>query len=86
VLRAANFLGPMPSKSNSAKPRASLARTGRGAGATAFAGSKLGPRSRRVVIMSRIVNLTQVTPQAVNAHLRYIARVGVGRDGQSMEP
>jgi type IV secretory pathway VirD2 relaxase len=35
---------------------------------------------------SRIVNLKHVTPQAVDAHLRYIAREGVGHDGQSPQP
>ena len=78
--------GGMPSRTLSTKPRASLARLGRGAAAAAFAGSKLGPYSRRVVIKSRIVNLKQVTPQAVDAHLRYIAREGVGHDGQPTQP
>jgi type IV secretory pathway VirD2 relaxase len=86
VLRAVNRDGPMPSRGSSAKPRASLARLGRGAAAAAFAGTKLGPNSRRVVIKSRIVNLRQVTPQAVAAHLRYIARDGVGHDGQPTQP
>ncbi len=82
VLRAANRVGPMPSRGGSTKARASLARLGRGAAAADFAGAKLGPYSRRVLIKSRIVNLSQVMPQAVAAHLRYIAREGVGRDGQ----
>ena len=51
-----------------------------------MAGSKLGPYSRRVVVKSRIVNLKHVTPQAVEAHLRYIAREGVGHDGHPTEP
>ena len=76
----------MPSRTSSTKPRPTLARLGRGAGAAAFAGSKLGPRSRRVVIKSRIVNLKRVTPQAVDAHLRYIVRAGVGHDGQPTQP
>jgi type IV secretory pathway VirD2 relaxase len=38
------------------------------------------------VIKSRIVNLKHVTPQAVDAHLRYIARAGVGYDGQPTQP
>ena len=86
VLRAVNRAGGMPLRTRSTKPRATLARLGRGAGAAAFAGSKLGPRSRRVVIKSRIVNLKRVTPQAVDAHLRYIARAGVGHDGQPTQP
>ena len=86
VLRGVNRAGGMPSRTSSTKPRPTLARLGRGAGAAAFAGSKLGPRSRRVVIKSRIVNLKRVTPQAVDAHLRYIARAGVGHDGQPTQP
>jgi len=82
VLRAANRVGGMPLRTTSTKPRTTLARLGRGAGAAAFAGARLGPRSRRVVIKSRIVNLKHVTPPAVDAHLRYIARAGVGHDGQ----
>src|SRR5271169_5220331 len=86
VLRGVNRAGGMPSRRPSTKPRPTLARLGRGAGAAAFAGSKLGPRSRRVVIKSRIINLKHVTPQAVDAHLRYIARAGVGYDGQPTQP
>ncbi len=82
VLRVANRGGGMPLRTTSTKPRMTLARLGRGAGAAAFSGPRLGPRSRRVVIKSRIVNLKHVTPQAVDAHLRYIARDGVGHDGQ----
>ena len=86
VLRVANRGGGMPLRTTSTKSRPTLARLGRGAAAAAFAGSKLGPRSRRVVIKSRIVNLKRVTPQAVDAHLRYIARGGVGHDGQPTQP
>ena len=86
VLRGVNRVGGMPLRERSTKPRATLARLGRGAGAAAFAGSRLGPRSRRVVIKSRIVNLKRVTPQAVDAHLRYITREGVGHDGQPTQP
>ncbi|TMH33549.1 MAG: hypothetical protein E6H66_11985 [Betaproteobacteria bacterium] len=68
VLRGINRVGGMPLRRTSTKPRSTLARLGRGAGAAAFAGAKLDPYSRRVVIKSRIVNLKQVTPQAVDAH------------------
>jgi type IV secretory pathway VirD2 relaxase len=57
-------------------------RIGRGHTAVLFAGASLGPRSRRVVVKTRIINLRTVTPQAVDAHLRYIIRGGVGYDGQ----
>ncbi len=86
VLRAANQLGPMPSRESKGRPRASLARLGRGAGPAAFAGSKLGPRSPRVIIKSRIVNLKHVSPQAVGAHLRYITRDGISHDGRPSQP
>src|SRR5689334_8844650 len=72
VLRSVNRAGGMASHSASTKPRASLARLGRGAGAAAFAGSRLGPRSRRVVIKSRIVQMKHSSPGTVAAHLRYI--------------
>jgi type IV secretory pathway VirD2 relaxase len=86
VLRGINRVGGMPLRTRSTKPQPSLARLGRGVAAAAFAGSKLGPYSRRVVVKSRIVNLTRVTPQAVDAHLRYITREGVGHDGQPTRP
>jgi type IV secretory pathway VirD2 relaxase len=86
VLRGVSRAGGLPLRTKSTKARPTLARLGRGAGAAAFAGSKLGPRSRRVVVKSRIVNLKRVTPQAVDAHLRYIARGGVGHDGQPTQP
>ena len=86
VLRGVNRASGMPLRTTSTKPHASLARLGRGAGAAAFAGSGLGPRSRRVVIKSRIVQLKQGGPQAIAAHLRYITRDGVGHDGQPTQP
>src|SRR5450631_4712376 len=68
VLRGVNRAGGMPLRSRSTKPRASLARLGRGAAAAAFAGSKLGPRSRRVVLKTRMVNPKRVTPHAADPH------------------
>lgn len=58
------------------------ARLGRGQVAARFAGSALGPRSRRVVIKARLVVLKPAGSGAVSTHLRYIAREGVTRDGQ----
>ena len=55
---------------------------GRGATAAAFAQERLGPRSRRVVVKSRMVILTPRSAEAVQAHLRYIAREGVMRDSE----
>src|SRR5665213_4250843 len=86
VRRAVRRIGPMPSRATSTKPRASLARLGRGAVAASIAGSRLGPTSRRVVVKSRIFNLKHVTPHAVDAHLRYIVREGVSHDGQPTQP
>ena len=39
-----------------------------------------------MVIKSRIVNLKHVTPQAVDAHLRYITRDGISHDGRPSQP
>jgi type IV secretory pathway VirD2 relaxase len=86
VLREASRIGPPLARGTSSKPRPTLARLGRGAGAAAFAGDRLGPDARRVVIKSRIVNLKRVTPQAVDAHLRYITRDGISHDGQPAQP
>ena len=86
VIRAMSRLGPGPSRGGSAKARPTLARLGRGAGAAAVAGNRLPPDARRVVIKSRIVQLKRVAPQAVDAHLRYIARDGVSHDGQPSQP
>src|SRR5215831_1596614 len=71
-------LGAVPKRSRVVK----CSRIGRGHAAAHLAGASLGPRSRRVVTKTRIVNLRTVTPQAVDAHLRYIIRGGVGYDGQ----
>jgi len=49
--------------------------------AAAMAGAKLGPRSRRVVIKTRLIRLMS-TSRAVQTHLRYIEREGVGRSGE----
>ena len=54
----------------------------RGAAAAAFAQERLGPRSRRVVVKSRLVIFTPRSAEAVQAHLRYIAREGVVRDSE----
>jgi type IV secretory pathway VirD2 relaxase len=54
----------------------------RGGVAARFAGSGLNFRSRRVVTKCRLVLLTPATSRTVSAHLRYITRDGVTRDGQ----
>lgn len=84
VLREASRVGHVPRLG--ATPRRSrvvkCSRIGRGHAAAQVAGTSLGPRSRRVVTKTRIVKLRTLTPLAVDAHLRYIIRSGVGYDGQ----
>ena len=53
----------------------------RGQVAARFAGDRLQPQSRRVVIKTRLVILASTSPRAVQTHLRYIARDGVTPDG-----
>ena len=53
----------------------------RGQVAARFAGDRLRPQSRRVVIKTRLVILGSTSPRAVQTHLRYIARDGVTPDG-----
>ncbi len=40
-----------------------------------------GPRSRRVMVKTRIVNLRRAGPRSIATHLRYIERDGVTADG-----
>ena len=56
-------------------------RLGRGHTAARFAGAKLTPMSRRVIIKTLLVNQQRASP-ASRGHLRYIERDGVGRDGE----
>lgn len=56
-------------------------RLGRGHVAARFAGRGLGGNARRVTIKARLVNLKQAGPRSTAAHLRYIEREGVDRQG-----
>ena len=56
-------------------------RLGRGYVASRFAGGGLGPRSRRVVVKSRLVPLRAAGPRSIARHLSYLARDGVSADG-----
>ncbi|HEY0489034.1 relaxase/mobilization nuclease domain-containing protein [Marilutibacter chinensis] len=56
-------------------------RLGRGHVAARFAGRGLGPNARRMAIKVRLVNLAQAGPRSTAAHLRYIEREGVDRQG-----
>ena len=54
---------------------------GQGRVAAHLAGDRLGPRSRRVIVKSRLVVLARAAPGSAAAHLRYITRDGVTPDG-----
>ncbi|AZU56142.1 type VI secretion protein [Ralstonia pseudosolanacearum] len=56
-------------------------RLGRGHVAARFAGASLMPNARRVTIKARLVNLSTAGPRSTAAHLRYIEREGVDRQG-----
>ena len=57
------------------------AKLGRGHVAANLAGQSMGPRSRRVVVKTRLVNLKAASPRSTQKHLRYIERDGVTPDG-----
>lgn len=56
-------------------------RLGRGHVAARFAGAALTSNARRVTIKARLVSLGKVGPRSTAAHLRYIEREGVDRQG-----
>lgn len=60
-------------------------RSGRGFAVARLTASPQSARSRRVVIKTRIVYLNKAGEEGMAAHLRYIAREGVGQDGKSAE-
>lgn len=64
------------------RPRASKRKNfGRGQVAAQLLANSLGPRSRRVAIKVRTVNLRKASARSTELHLRYIEREGVTRDG-----
>ena len=81
VLRAAQKIG-------GGSPRPLARRLGRGAEkgrghvAACLIGSRLGPRARRVVVKARLVVHAQAAPDSTAAHLRYIQRDSVTREGE----
>ena len=81
VLRAAQKSG-----GGSGRPlvrgRSRGAEKGRGHVAAKLVGARLGPRSRRVVIKARLVVHSQAAPGSTAAHLRYIQRDSVTREGE----
>ncbi len=79
VLKAVSKSGAKASGAGGARPASTF---GRGRVAAGMAGRGLGGNARRVVIKSRFVVLKRAGTTAVSAHLRYIEREGVTRDGQ----
>ena len=55
---------------------------GRGQVAARVIGGRLGPRSRRVVVKARLVVHAHAAPGSTAAHLRYIQRDSVTREGE----
>ncbi|WP_186139479.1 relaxase/mobilization nuclease domain-containing protein [Burkholderia gladioli] len=81
VLRQANKAGAKLGKAAGKVGQRPGSRLGRGHVAARFAGQGLGPTARRVTIKARLVNLAQAGQRSTAAHLRYIEREGVDRQG-----
>ncbi|MBK1822286.1 relaxase/mobilization nuclease domain-containing protein [Burkholderia orbicola] len=81
VLRQANKAGAKLGKAARKVGQRPGSRLGRGHVAARFAGRGLGANARRVTIKMRLVNLAQAGPRSTAAHLRYIEREGVDRQG-----
>ncbi|MBU9610618.1 relaxase/mobilization nuclease and DUF3363 domain-containing protein [Burkholderia multivorans] len=81
VLRQANKAGAKLGKTAGKVGQRPGSRLGRGHVAARFAGQGLGANARRVTIKARLVNLAKAGPRSTAAHLRYIEREGVDRQG-----
>ena len=81
VLRAAQKTGGGSSRPLTRTPGRG-AEKGRGHVAARLVGSRLGPRSRRVVVKARLLVHAQAAPGSTAAHLRYIQRDSVTREGE----
>ncbi|MBS4017950.1 MAG: relaxase/mobilization nuclease and DUF3363 domain-containing protein [Dechloromonas sp.] len=81
VLRQTNKAGAKLGKTVGKVGQRPGSRLGRGHVAAHFAGASLTPNARRVTIKARLVNLANAGPRSVGAHLRYIEREGVDRQG-----
>jgi len=79
VLKQVSKAGAKTSGARGARPASTF---GRGRVASGMAGRTLQADARRVIIKSRFVVLKKAGANAVSAHLRYIERDGVTRDGQ----
>ena len=81
VLRQANKAGAKLGKTAGKVGQRPGSRLGRGHVAARFAGRGLGANARRVTIKARLVNLAKAGLRSTAAHLRYIEREGVDRQG-----
>lgn len=81
VLRQTNKAGAKLGKAAGKVGQRPGSRLGRGHVAARFAGRGLGANARRLTIKARLVNLAQAGPRSTAAHLRYIEREGVDRQG-----
>jgi type IV secretory pathway VirD2 relaxase len=81
VLRQTSKAGAKLSKAAGKVGQRPGSRLGRGHVAARFAGHGLGANARRATIKARLVNLAQAGPRSTAAHLRYIEREGVDRQG-----
>ncbi|AZP50043.1 DUF3363 domain-containing protein [Rahnella aquatilis] len=81
VLRQTNKAGAKLGKAVGKTGQRPGSRLGRGHVAARFAGRSLTGNARRVTIKARLVNLAKAGPRSTVAHLRYIEREGVDRQG-----
>ncbi|MCL4777301.1 MAG: relaxase/mobilization nuclease domain-containing protein [Gammaproteobacteria bacterium] len=81
VLRQTNKAGAKVGEAAGKVGRRPGSRLGRGHVAARFAGRGLGANARRVTIKTRLVNLAHAGPRSTAAHLRYVEREGVDRQG-----
>jgi type IV secretory pathway VirD2 relaxase len=81
VLRQTNKAGAKLGKTVGKVGHRPGSRLGRGHVAARFAGASLTPNARRATIKARLVNLAKAGPRSTAAHLRYIEREGVDRQG-----
>ncbi len=81
VLRQTNKAGAKLGKTFGKADQRPGSRLGRGHVAARFAGASLTLNARRVTIKALLVNLAKAGPRSTTAHLRYIEREGVDRQG-----
>lgn len=81
VLRQTNKVRSKLGKTVGQAGRRPGARLGRGHVAARFADQELGLNARRVTIKTRLIHLAKVGQGSTAAHLRYIEREGVDRQG-----